>query len=32
MLSNSLRPNALALRAKNDPFVGLEVPLLPPKV
>jgi hypothetical protein len=32
MLSSSLRPNALALGAKNNPFASLEVPLLPPKV
>jgi hypothetical protein len=32
MLSSSLRPNAPAPRAESDPFAGLEVPLLLPKV
>jgi hypothetical protein len=32
MPSNSPRLGALALRAENDPFASLEVPLLPPKV
>jgi hypothetical protein len=32
MLSSGLRPDALAPKAKSDPFASLEVPLLPPKV
>jgi hypothetical protein len=32
MLSNDLRLSALALKAKNDPFASLKVPLLLPKV
>jgi hypothetical protein len=32
MLSNSLILSALALRVKSDPFAGVEVLLLPPKV
>jgi hypothetical protein len=32
MLSSNLRLDALAPRAKSDPFVSLEVPLLLPKV
>jgi hypothetical protein len=32
MPSSNPRPNALALRAKNDPFTNLEVLLLLPKV
>jgi hypothetical protein len=32
ILSSSPRPNALAPRAKSDPFASLEVPLLSPKV
>jgi hypothetical protein len=32
MPSSSPRPDALALRAKNDPFASLEVLLLLPKV
>jgi hypothetical protein len=32
MLSSGPRPDALAPRAKSDPFASLEVPLLPPKV
>jgi hypothetical protein len=32
MLSSSPRPDAPAPRAESDPFAGLEVPLLPPKV
>jgi hypothetical protein len=32
MLSSSLRPDALALGAKSNPFASLEVPLLLPKV
>jgi hypothetical protein len=32
MLSSSPRPDAPAPRAKSDPFAGLEVPLLPPRV
>jgi hypothetical protein len=32
MLSSDPRPDALALRAKSNPFASLEVPLLPPKV
>jgi hypothetical protein len=32
MLSSSPRPDALAPRAKSDPFASLKVPLLLPKV
>jgi hypothetical protein len=32
MLSSSLTSNVLALGAKTNPFAGLEVPLLLPKV
>jgi hypothetical protein len=32
MLSSSPRPNALAPKAKSNPFASLEVPLLLPKV
>jgi hypothetical protein len=32
ILSSSPRPNALAPRAKSNPFASLEVPLLLPKV
>jgi hypothetical protein len=32
MLSSSLTPSALALGVETNPFAGLEVLLLPPKV